>query len=141
MVCGMKTLLRLATGGLVCILASTLVGRDLFARQDRAPATRATLKIYVNTDLEGISGVFKFAQTREKDTPLNVQACEYFMGDLAAVVRGLRDGGATEIVVLDGHGSQAVLPHLMAPGAKYITGTPRPGAGNSPGSTRPSPGW
>jgi D-amino peptidase len=92
--------------------------------------TSAQIRIYVNTDLEGISGVFKFDQTREKDTPLNIQACEYFMGDVAAVVRGLRDGGATEIVVLDGHGSQAVIPHLMAPGAKYITGRPRPGAGN-----------
>jgi len=88
------------------------------------------IKIYVNTDLEGISGVFKFSQTREKDTPLNIQACEYFMGDVAAVVRGLRDGGATEVVVLDGHGSQCVIPHLMEPGAKYITGRPRPGAGN-----------
>lgn len=90
----------------------------------------AQLKIYVNTDLEGISGVFKFAQTREKDTPLNIEACEYFMGDIAAVVQGLRDGGATEIVVLDGHGSQCVIPHLMEPGAKYITGLPRTGAGN-----------
>jgi len=90
----------------------------------------AQIKIYVNTDLEGISGVFKFDQTREKDTPLNIQACEYFMGDLAAVVRGLKDGGATEIVVLDGHGTQAILPHLMVPGATYITGTPRYGAGN-----------
>jgi D-amino peptidase len=90
----------------------------------------AQLKIYINTDLEGISGVFKFDQTRQKDTPLNIQACEYFMGDLAAVIRGLRDGGATEVIVLDGHGSQAVIPHLMAPGAKYITGQPRPGPGN-----------
>ncbi|HOB85055.1 MAG TPA: M55 family metallopeptidase [Bacteroidales bacterium] len=88
------------------------------------------IKIYINTDLEGISGVFKFSQTREKDTPLNIQACEYFMGDLAAVIKGLRDGGADEIVVLDGHGTQAVLPHLMVPGATYITGTPRYGAGN-----------
>jgi D-amino peptidase len=88
------------------------------------------IKIYINTDLEGISGVFKFDQTREKDTPLNIQACEYFMGDVAAVVRGLKDGGATEIVVLDGHGSQCVIPHLMESGAKYITGKPRPGAAN-----------
>jgi D-amino peptidase len=87
----------------------------------------AQVKIYVNTDLEGISGVFKFSQTREKDSPLNIQACEYFMGDLAAVIHGLRDGGATEIVVLDGHGNQAVIPHLMVPGATYITGLPRPG--------------
>jgi D-amino peptidase len=89
----------------------------------------AQTKIYVMTDLEGVSGVYKFAQTRDKDTPLNIQACEYFMGDLAAVVRGLRDGGATEVLVIDGHGSGAILPHLMEPGAKYITGRPRPGSG------------
>lgn len=84
------------------------------------------IKIYINTDLEGISGVYQFVQTREKGTPLNIKACEYFMGDLAAVIRGLRDGGATEIIVLDGHGNQAVIPDLMVPGAKYITGKPRP---------------
>jgi D-amino peptidase len=90
----------------------------------------AQLKIYVNTDLEGISGVFNFTQTREKGSPENLLACEYFMEDLAAVIQGLRDGGADEIVVLDGHGNQAVVPHLMSPGATYITGRPRPGAGN-----------
>ena len=87
----------------------------------------AQTKIYVVTDLEGVSGVYKFDQTREKDTPLNIQACEYFMQDLAAVVRGLRDGGATEVLVLDGHGYQAVIPHRMEPGAKYVTGSPKPG--------------
>jgi D-amino peptidase len=91
-------------------------------------ADAAQRKIYVVTDLEGISAVYKFAQTRETDTPLARQAREFFMGDLAAVVRGLRAGGATEIVVLDGHGNQALLPELMAPGAKYITGLPRPEA-------------
>jgi D-amino peptidase len=93
-------------------------------------AVSAQLKIYVNTDLEGISGVFNFTQTREKGSPENLQACEYFMGDLEAVIQGLRDGGATEVVVLDGHGNQAVVPHLMTPGATYITGRPRSGAGN-----------
>lgn len=83
-------------------------------------------KIYIITDLEGISGVYRFAQTTETDTPLARQAREFFMGDLAAVVRGLRHGGATEILVLDGHGNQALLPELMPPGAKYITGLPRP---------------
>ena len=89
----------------------------------------AQLKIYINTDLEGISGVFNFTQTREKGSPENLKACEYFMEDLAAVIKGLRDGGATEIIVLDGHGNQAVVPHLMVPGATYVTGRPRPGAG------------
>lgn len=82
-------------------------------------------KIYIVTDLEGASGVYKFAQTREPG-PLYEQAKEYLMGDIAAVVRGLRDAGATEIIVLDGHGTQAFVPHLMVPGAKYITGIPRP---------------
>ncbi len=95
-----------------------------------APSRAADqLKIYVNTDLEGISGVYKFSQTRETDTPLAREAREYFMGDLAAVVRGLRDGGATEIYVHDGHGNQAVIPHLMEPGAKYATGKPKPEMG------------
>lgn len=88
-----------------------------------------SLKIYIETDLEGASGVFKFSQTREKDTPLNIEACEFLMGDIAAVVRGLRAGGATEIIVSDGHGTQAFLPRLMEPGAKYVTGTPRPSSG------------
>jgi D-amino peptidase len=108
-------------------LSSTLLAVLLLILVGPAPLP-AQIKIYVMTDLEGVSGVYKFAQTREKDTPLNLQACEYFMKDLAAVVRGLRDGGATEILVLDGHGSQAIIPHLMEPGAKYVTGKPRPGS-------------
>lgn len=90
------------------------------------PPTKG-LKIYINTDLEGASGIYKFAQTREPDGPLYPKACEYLMDDIRAVVRGLRDAGVAEIVVLDGHGSQAFVPHLMEPGAKYITGKPRPG--------------
>jgi D-amino peptidase len=92
-----------------------------------ATAAGEALKIYIETDLEGASGVYKFAQTREPESPLGIQAKEYLMGDIAAVVRGLREMGATEILVLDGHGSQAFIPHLMEPGAKYITGKPRPG--------------
>lgn len=81
----------------------------------------------METDLEGVSGVYKFEQTREKGSPANLKACEYFMGDLAAVVRGLKDGGADEIIIIDGHGNQAMIPELMVPGAKYVTGQPKPG--------------
>jgi D-amino peptidase len=99
----------------------------LVAAGANAASAAGPAKIYIVTDLEGISGVFQFAQTREPHTPLNERAREYFMGDVGAVVRGLKKAGAGEIVVLDGHGSQAVVPELMTPGAKYITGTPRPG--------------
>lgn len=89
------------------------------------PATKP-LRIYIMTDLEGASGVYQFAQTRESG-PLNDKAKEYLMGDITAVVRGLRAGGATDIVILDGHGPGAFVPHLMERGAKYIVGKPRPG--------------
>jgi D-amino peptidase len=110
----MSIRLSLVWLGLAAVLAAT-----------SSPAA-GQMKIYVSTDLEGASGVYKFAQSRETG-PLNEQAKEYLMGDIAAVVRGLRDGGATEIVVVDGHGPQAFVPHLMEPGAKYITGKPRSG--------------
>jgi D-amino peptidase len=89
----------------------------------------AQIKIYVETDLEGVSGVYNFTQTREKGSPANLKACEYFMQDLEWLVKGLRDGGATEIMILDGHGNQAMIPEMMVPGAKYITGLPRPATG------------
>lgn len=95
-----------------------------------AGSASAQKKIYIITDLEGISGVYKFDQAWVKGTPLNLEACEYFMADVAAVVKGLRDGGATEVVVCDGHGDQAVIPHLMVPGAVYVTGKPKPGPGS-----------
>ena len=79
-------------------------------------------KIYVSTDMEGASGVFQWAQVNFTTTTLSQKAREYFMSDLNAVIRGLRDGGATEIIVLDGHGNGAVVPHLMEPGAKYVVG-------------------
>ncbi len=111
------------------VVMEILAGALLVLAAGFAGPAAAQTKVYVMTDLEGVSGVYKFDQTRDKDTPLNIQACEYFMGDLAAVIRGLRDGGATEILVIDGHGNGAILPHLMEPGAKYITGRPRPGLG------------
>ena len=83
------------------------------------------LKVYIDTDLEGASGVYKFSQTREKDSPLNLAACRYLMDDIAAVVRGLRDAGVEKIVILDGHGSQTFIPDAMVRGATYITGLPR----------------
>jgi D-amino peptidase len=91
------------------------------------PLAANPIRIYIVTDLEGASGVYKFAQTREPGNPLGEKAKEYLMGDIAAVVRGLRAANVAEIVVLDGHGSQAFVPHLMESGAKYITGKPRPG--------------
>ena len=83
-------------------------------------------KIYIITDLEGASGVYRWAQVEKKDNRLNREACEFFMNDLKAVIKGLQEGGAKEIFVFDGHGLQSIVPRLMVPGVKYLTGHPRP---------------
>lgn len=100
-----------AIGLLTCLLVST-------------PADAQ--KIYLITDLEGATGVYKWSQIDNKDDKLNREACEYYMGDMAATIKGLYDGGAKEVFVFDAHGLQIIIPHLMPPGAKYLTGHPRP---------------
>ena len=59
------------------------------------------MQIYIVTDLEGISGVCVFQQTREPG-PAHEEARHLLMGDVNAAVQGCLDGGAEEIVVLDG---------------------------------------
>jgi len=86
------------------------------------------MKIYISTDLEGATGVFKFRQTREKETPEFKDAIRLLMGDIAAVADGLRAAGADEIYAMDGHnGGNNFIPDCMAAGVQYITGWPRGG--------------
>jgi len=85
------------------------------------------MKIYISTDLEGATGVFKFKQTREKG-PEFYEAMKLLMGDIAAVSEGLKEAGVKEIYVLDGHdGGNNFIPEFMVPGVRYITGYPRQG--------------
>ena len=87
------------------------------------------MKIYLVTDLEGISGVCVFQQTREPG-PAHEQARHLLMGDVNAAVQGCLDGGADEVVVLDGHGGGFnFIPEEMHPEATFVTGVQRPRAG------------
>jgi len=86
------------------------------------------MKIYILTDLEGVSCVVREEQTtpgsREYD-----EACLLLTKDINAAVDGALEGGATEIVVNDLHGARAgfnLIPEELHRGAKYITGGPRP---------------
>ncbi len=83
------------------------------------------MKIYICTDLEGATGVFKFSQTRAHG-PEFVEAMKLLMGDIAAVSEGLKEAGVKEIYVLDGHnGGNNLIPECMVTGVRYITGYPR----------------
>lgn len=62
------------------------------------------MKIYVLTDMEGISGIWRPEQV-QKGTPEYERARKLLCQDVNSAVAGAFDGGAEEVVVLDGHGS------------------------------------
>jgi D-amino peptidase len=81
------------------------------------------MRVYIDTDLEGISGVTLFEQTREPGNPRYQDARRLLMGDINAAVEGALQGGATYVAVLDGHGYPLnVIPELMHAQAEYICG-------------------
>ena len=85
------------------------------------------MKIYIGTDLEGVCGVYRFEQTREYGTPANIEARHLLMGEVNAAVAGAFDGGATRVVVRDGHGgAKSFFPEELDERAEMIMGIYRP---------------
>lgn len=83
------------------------------------------MKIYIAVDLEGISGVYYWAQADKRNPthPAYQEARALMMGDIEAVIEGCIAGGATEIIVRDGHaGGKNLIPEKMHPRATYIGG-------------------
>jgi len=62
------------------------------------------MKIYIATDLEGISGVTFWDQTRDRTHYLYREARHLLTADINACVEGCIAGGAKDTVVSDGHG-------------------------------------
>lgn len=86
------------------------------------------MRIYITTDLEGVCGVYRFEQTREYGTPANVEARHLLMGEVNAAVAGAFDGGATRVVVRDGHdGAKSFFPEELDERAEMVMGVFSPG--------------
>lgn len=85
------------------------------------------MKVYILADMEGVGGVINESQTFSDGRGYE-QAREWMTLDVNAAVQGAIDGGATEILVLDSHGSNMTRNlryDLLHEGARYIQGTPR----------------
>jgi len=62
------------------------------------------MKIYIITDMEGISGIRQMEQVK-RDQPAAYQPARRLLcGDVNAAIAGAFEGGASEVVVNDGHG-------------------------------------
>lgn len=80
------------------------------------------MKILVLTDLEGITGIYNFNQTRIEV----LESKELLMADINACIKGLKKTNVNEIEIYDGHGASNengnFLPHLMIENITYISG-------------------
>ncbi len=76
-------------------------------------------RIFVITDAEGVAGVCRQDQTDPKDAEMR----QLLTGEINAAVQGFIDGGATEVIVWDGHdGSQTLSALTIDRRAKLATG-------------------
>ena len=67
------------------------------------PERKEAVKLYVHTDLEGISGIDSMDMI-ERTGQRYRQCCEYLMADLNAAIDGAFAAGAAHVAVLDSHG-------------------------------------
>ncbi len=83
------------------------------------------MKIYILTDMEGITGVVSPDKQAKPGSPGYEEAREFLMSDLNATVEGALEGGASEILIYDMHyyGLNVLLDKLH-PKAKLIMGNP-----------------
>jgi D-amino peptidase len=83
------------------------------------------VKVFVVSDMEGVSGIVKGAQTTG-GAPMYEEGRRLYTEEINAAVRGAKAGGATEIVVMDCHGAggewtfNSLVPELLDPDCEFV---------------------
>lgn len=97
-------------------------GTILRAADDQASAR----KVYMITDMEGVDGIFNSElQCIPFQSPRWEESHKLLTGEVNAAVDGLFEGGATDVVVWDGHdGSRSLSTLDLNPRARLLSGTP-----------------
>src|SRR5690625_3473350 len=82
------------------------------------------MRVYVSVDMEGIGGIVVREQCQRGAQEYAV-ARQLLTKEVNAMVAGLREGGATDIIVRDAHGTgfNFVIDDLH-PDARYVLGAP-----------------
>jgi len=106
----------------ICICAILLLAGVLLAQ----PAQKKGIKVFISVDMEGIWGVVHGDQTSAGGSDYGA-ARRWMAADVNAVVEGLLEAGAAEIIVNDSHGSMRnILADNLHPKASLISGSPKP---------------
>ena len=77
------------------------------------------MKIYIQADMEGISGIRRMEQV-QREAPEYQAGCRLMMGDLNVAIDAAFEAGATEVVACDTHGGGGQVDvGEMDPRARY----------------------
>lgn len=92
------------------------------------PAESKGRKVLIMSDMEGVDGIFSWAdQCNPLKSPRWQESQSLLTGEVNAAVEGLRSGGATEVVVWDGHdGGESLSSSDIHPKARLLIGSPIP---------------
>jgi D-amino peptidase len=83
------------------------------------------MRVFIVSDLEGVSGIVKFGQILG-GKPLYEESRRLYTEEINAAVRGAKAAGATEIVVMDCHGGgeewmfNSLVPDLLDEACDYV---------------------
>ena len=89
-------------------------------------AEQAPLKVFISVDMEGIWGVVHSDQTSSDGKDYGL-ARKWMADDVNAVVAGLFEAGAAEVVVNDSHGGMRnIIAGDLDTRASLISGSPKP---------------
>jgi D-amino peptidase len=84
------------------------------------------VRVHVISDIEGVAGIVKWAQTGGEDSTLYHEGRTLYTEEINAAVRGAKAAGATEIVVVDCHGAggdytfNSLRPDLLDPDCEFV---------------------
>ena len=74
------------------------------------------MKVFIGTDMEGISGIDTMEQVSDVASPGHRFACERLMADTNAAADGAFAAGADTVYVIDGHnGSNSFIDEMLDP--------------------------
>ena len=83
-------------------------------------------KVFISVDMEGIWGVVHGDQVSSA-SPEYGPARRWMVDDVNAVIAGLFEAGASEVIVNDSHGSMRnIIADGLNPKASLVTGSPKP---------------
>lgn len=83
------------------------------------------MRVVVMTDIEGAAGVVSFEDQADAEGRGHGQAKKLLTGEVNAAVEGFLEAGATEILILDGHGGGAISFEDLHPAARLLHGKPQ----------------